>query len=233
MGNVLYLEEPPAEYVGSPQVEDGHTKIANELLDAIIRFDFTKRELNIVLFVIRKTYGYNKKSDWIALSQFADGTGLDKAHVSRSVSELVEKNVLLKRQPDGVYVVGLNKHYGTWKELPKQQKGCQNSKAGVAKRATTKDKLTKDNIYSDVAKSANLPDFIPQDSWDGFVQMRKQIKKPLSGRAVTLALNKLAKFHSIGYNLTEILDKSTLNGWQDLYEPKEKPTNRPIGGNKV
>ncbi|OED41232.1 hypothetical protein AB833_10080 [Chromatiales bacterium (ex Bugula neritina AB1)] len=52
--------------MANPQIVDGYTRIANELLDALIRSGLTKRELRVVLVVIRQTYGYNRSSDDIS-----------------------------------------------------------------------------------------------------------------------------------------------------------------------
>ena len=41
----MELNQPLAEYNGKPEVDDGHTKIANELLDAVIGHEFSKRQL--------------------------------------------------------------------------------------------------------------------------------------------------------------------------------------------
>ena len=40
------------------QTEKGFTKIANELFDKILQTDFNKRELKILLSIIRYTYGF-------------------------------------------------------------------------------------------------------------------------------------------------------------------------------
>ena len=72
-----------------------------------------------------------------------------------------------------------------------------------------------------------LPDWIPSDAWAGFVEMRKQIKKPMTDRAIDLKIKDLAQFRQKGYDLAAILDKSTANNWTDLYEPK--PQAKPSG----
>ena len=64
------------------------------------------------------------------------------------------------------------------------------------------------------------PEEISQDSWDGFVEMRKKIKKPLTDRACTGIINKLDKFGK--QNADAILDQSTENCWQTVYELKEQ-----------
>ena len=59
----------------------------------------------------------------------------------------------------------------------------------------------------------------------GFEEMRKKIKKPLTQRAKALILKKL---NSLAPNdeetQIEILDQSTLNGWQGVFELKDNKT---------
>lgn len=43
-------------------LDDGYTRIANELLEAVMAADLTARQLKVVLAVIRKTYGSVKSS---------------------------------------------------------------------------------------------------------------------------------------------------------------------------
>jgi len=65
-----------------------------------------------------------------------------------------------------------------------------------------------------------LPDFIPTESWEGFLEMRKKIKKPMTDRAVAMMFKKLGDMHSNGHDVGAALDASTLNNWQDVYTPK-------------
>jgi len=69
-----------------------------------------------------------------------------------------------------------------------------------------------------------LPDWLPVEAWNGYVEMRKRIKKPMTGRAEQLRLVDLQKFHDSGYDVAAILDQSTANNWTDLYEPKDRRT---------
>ena len=72
-----------------------------------------------------------------------------------------------------------------------------------------------------------LPDWISQDSWDGFVEMRKKIKKPLTDRACTGIINKLDKLGK--QNADAILDQSTENCWQTVYELKGQQPQQTSG----
>lgn len=74
-----------------------------------------------------------------------------------------------------------------------------------------------------------VPAWFPMDAWQGWVDMRKQRKKPLTDRAYNQAIDKLVAFEAKGQNITEVLDRSTMNNWLDLYEIKEQKngtTNR-------
>jgi len=107
----------------TPQVEEGFVRIANELYDAILRAPFSKRELLIVLAVIRKTYGYGKKSDDMTMTQLAELTGLTRAHASETVRDLASKNVILIR--DGQYgkIIAISKTYRNWNFTDRPKSG--------------------------------------------------------------------------------------------------------------
>ncbi|BBL69817.1 replication protein [Methylogaea oryzae] len=80
--------------MASPQTEDGYIRIANELLDAILMFPFSKRQLKVVLALIRKIYGFNKKADDLASSQLSTLTGLNDAHCRGTVRRMIQAGEL-------------------------------------------------------------------------------------------------------------------------------------------
>lgn len=68
-----------------------------------------------------------------------------------------------------------------------------------------------------------------------FIDMRKTIKKPITGYALKLLIERLSKFSTDPKKQVEILNQSILNGWQDVFELREdrkrqqyKPTMAPI-----
>lgn len=99
----------------SPQLEKGHTRIANELLEAIITYPFNATELKVILTVIRRTYGWKKKTALISYGAITKLTGRNKRHIRRAITKLVEDKVLIKDKSKGLNVLGLNKHYLHWK----------------------------------------------------------------------------------------------------------------------
>ncbi len=72
-----------------------------------------------------------------------------------------------------------------------------------------------------------LPDWMPMEAWNGWVEMRNKGKAKPTPRALDLAIKKLAKFRDAGHDPAEILDKSTMSGWTDLYEPKPQARASP------
>ena len=55
--------------MANPQLEDGYTEIANEILEALMRLHLSPNQWQVILCIIRKTYGFKKKVDYIANSQ--------------------------------------------------------------------------------------------------------------------------------------------------------------------
>ncbi len=108
--------------MANPQTEDGYTRIANEILEALISHRLAGQEFQIVLYIIRKTYGFNKKCDFISMSQIAKATGIKRSLVARILKNLKEKHVIGVTQNDNSFVNCLyfSKDYERWKVLHKK-----------------------------------------------------------------------------------------------------------------
>lgn len=114
---VVDINNNRPERMGSPQLEDGHVRIANELLDAILLFNFSGRQQKVLLAIIRKTYGYNKSEDEIGLTQFSKATGLENKHVSVVIGELEKMNVIFVSSGKYARLIKINKSYKQWVSL--------------------------------------------------------------------------------------------------------------------
>ena len=70
-------------------------------------------------------------------------------------------------------------------------------------------------------KTQGNPKIPLMESWNGFCEMRKKIKKPLTDRAAKMILSELERL-APGDNHTQglILDQSTKRCWQDVYQLK-------------
>jgi len=99
----------------NPQLENGHTRIANELLDAVIRYPFNGTEQAIVLLIMRRTYGWSKKKAFISYKEIKDATGKDIRNIKKYVKKLIEEKVIVKEACKGKNVFSLNKRYSGWR----------------------------------------------------------------------------------------------------------------------
>lgn len=107
----------------------------------------------------------------------------------------------------------LNTEISSTEEEEKERK-----KAKPEKKGGSYDDIINDRIFNEEVKTALYE----------FIKMRKLIKKPLTDFALVKLINKLEKFSSEPSVQVDILEKSILNNWQDIYEPKaEQP--RPRG----
>jgi len=105
--------------MANPQTENGFTKIANEILEALIRTSLSGQELKIALLVIRKTYGFSKKVDFISLTQMAKALACSKIRCAQVVKNLEAMKVLTVNE--NINGVGksyrFNKDYSRWNRL--------------------------------------------------------------------------------------------------------------------
>ncbi len=83
------------------QVEEGNfTRIVNPLIDNLIKIPFKGCELAVAMYIIRKTYGYNKTQDEISLSQFCKGVNRSRQTIVTALKNLQLVNIprLVKRK---------------------------------------------------------------------------------------------------------------------------------------
>lgn len=104
--------------MASPQLENGFTRIANEILEKLCGEAFSSSEFRIVLTVIRFTYGFNRKSHALSETFIAGATGISIRHIKRELAALLSANVLLqvKKPTSGTSrEIQFNKNYSDWR----------------------------------------------------------------------------------------------------------------------
>lgn len=235
-------------------LDDGFTRIANELLEAVMHAGLSQHQLLVFMAVMRKTYGFNKKSDWVSNEQLSELTGILPHKCSAAKSVLVKRGILTQTGR----VIGINKTVSEWSSLP--VKGTEkkpylkkvtlpesgkkslpeSGNAYYPNQVNTKDKHTKDNkdninnppksprAVSFDASAVQLPDWLSAEIWSSWVAYRRDLKKPIkSQQTVTQAINLLDRCRLNGYSPDEIINQSIANGWQGLFEPKgSRPQRR-------
>lgn len=64
-----------------------------------------------------------------------------------------------------------------------------------------------------------LPDWINKQTWEGFEEVRKKLRHPMTNRARQLIVKQLEKFKSHGHDPNLCLETSIRKGWRDVFEP--------------
>lgn len=152
-----------------PQIEDGFIRIANGIAKQLAKTYMSSYESQILWVLFVKTYGFNKKEDWISNSQFVECTGIHKAHISRTIKKLISRNIVTQTGNK----IAFQKDSTLWCKLPKQATvtqigntvtylGLKVTQMGqkLPKQADTIDNiqktLTKDTIQKTYARLENL-----------------------------------------------------------------------------
>lgn len=91
-------------------LDDGYTRIANELYEALIGANLTRNQAKVAHAITRKTYGFNKKTDRISDSQIADLTKLPRQKVNKAKNELIAMKVVIRSGHE----IGPNKNLFEW-----------------------------------------------------------------------------------------------------------------------
>jgi len=129
--------------MSSPQLENGYTKIANEIMEALSKYRIPGEQMQCLLFLLRKTYGYNKVCDRISNSQYVVGTGINKRNVKRALDGLIEKRTVVKKDNEYIPTYQFNKDYRLWRLLSKKTTSCQKRPKQLSKKTDTKEILQK------------------------------------------------------------------------------------------
>lgn len=140
------------------KVVDNYAKIPNGLIDRLMQFRIPGEQMQILMVIIRKTYGWEKQSDWIALNQFVELTGISKRNVLRAIRALEERKIIIVVKNDNKKYPNyrINKKFNQWKSLSKKTPlskltitGVKNDNALLSNSPPTIDTLTKDNTTTD------------------------------------------------------------------------------------
>lgn len=133
--------------MASPQLEDGYTKIANEVLEKLGKLYMRPTQWQILMCIFRRIYGFHKKEDYITNSQLIIDTGLSKQVLSRSIIEMVERNILVRDNK----VIGFQKDWERWKSTERMTK-----EKSTERRLESTERMTKVNRPRDIQKIKDI-----------------------------------------------------------------------------
>ncbi|HZK34203.1 MAG TPA: replication protein [Bacillota bacterium] len=106
--------------MASPQVENGFTRIANELLDKLAETKVNGTQFRILMVVFRYTYGFQRKEHELSETFIANATSIHKQQVKRELKALIDRriiNVIKQATFTEPRTISFNKNYKQWKGM--------------------------------------------------------------------------------------------------------------------
>ncbi len=158
--SVPAVEEAPVKRV---TMDDGYTRIAHGIVEELMqsKYKLSGREYAVLMVVIRKTYGYRKSEDWIALSQFVESTGLDKCSCQKVIKGLAERKIINRKVQGHDQKVSINTEVSNWlAERPSKQAETakrQARKMALSNPATNKANPTTNKLNPTTNKDNPTP----------------------------------------------------------------------------
>jgi phage replication O-like protein O len=225
------------------EIDPGYTGIPNEIVEALYKINLSPYEWRVLMYLLRKTYGWHKTSDRIALSQFTDDIDIDRRLVHRTLKTLSHKKIIvIEKDEKARPVYSVQTDHKSWVSSPRmtrQRVISTDDKLSSPKTTSvisTDDKLSspetptkeRNNSQKKLSKEKAagapqplplipkdmLPNDIELDVWKEFVKMRKKKRAPLTEEACRLILLELNK---IGQDKNNVLKQSIRNSWSDVY----------------
>lgn len=97
-----------------PQLENGYTRIADEILEKVAKTKLNGTQLRILLIVWRSTYGWQKKEHELSLNYLAKATGIHKQQIKKELDKLIKMEIIVIKK-ESTYTkprhIGFNKNY--------------------------------------------------------------------------------------------------------------------------
>ncbi|WNF33815.1 conserved phage C-terminal domain-containing protein [Aeribacillus composti] len=124
--------------MANPQVEHGHTRIANEILDQIMKLNLNGTQFRIVMAVWRYTYGFQRKEHEMSLNFIAKAIDASRTQVNRELSVLIDRKIIKSDSgPKGVRILSFNKNYDEWEHCTLNRAQYSNSRTEVYSNQST------------------------------------------------------------------------------------------------
>ena len=148
--------------MASPQRENGHVRVANELVEAFQRLRLSGNQWRLLWTIMRFTYGWNKKTDYISLTTFEKFTGLNRWNLKRYLNDLFHREIIIRDNSGYIIKYGLQKDYTKWKTSIKNNTSIKNDTTTGIKNNT------KTSIKNDTHKRQKTIKNTDMSSFDEF-----------------------------------------------------------------
>ncbi|QJT71674.1 replication protein O [Psychrobacillus phage Spoks] len=104
--------------MANPQLNNGHTRIANEIFEQIMKTNLNGTQFRLVLAVWRYTYGFQRKTNEMSTSFLAKVIEANRTQINRELAALIDRNIIsvIGIGSKGARIMGFNKNHKEWDE---------------------------------------------------------------------------------------------------------------------
>lgn len=171
-----------------------------------------------------RTWTYNSAKAFEALMPY-----MSNHQVRRTLDSLVEQGVIMKGNfNENPYDRTLWFAFvdESWLEIPNHHLAdLPNTNGDAAKSNTDINQI----LPLIPQKGWTRPEWIPADAWKGFEELRRKMRKPLTDRARTIAVNKLEKLRMAGQDVQAVIDQTIEHSWDTFYAVKTEQQRNGYG----
>ncbi|KYC92239.1 hypothetical protein B4102_3780 [Heyndrickxia sporothermodurans] len=134
--------------MANPQLQKGHTRIANEIFEQIMKTNLNGTQFRLVIAIWRYTYGYRRKHHEMSITFLAEKIKANRTQVDRELTALIDRNIVVIDGigQKGARLMGFNKNYTEW-DKPKEIQFQKEPK----KKSTKPKKYDENNTYYKMA----------------------------------------------------------------------------------
>lgn len=157
---------------------------------------------------------------WATNGYFTKLYGVSKQSVSSWVKSLADAGYIkvdIERDPNTKEILH---RYIRIIEYPIKENLNTPIKENLKENNTNKNNTNNKKRVSVESEIEKIEEPRLREAVENFVQMRKEIKSPITGNGLRLAMNKLNRMSSSLDEQVAILNQSTMNSWKGLFELK-------------
>lgn len=108
------------------------------------------------------------------------------------------------------------------REIPQKPIITGNNAITTGDNAITTPDSTQSKVKYSKVNNTILPDFITEENWDAYMEMRKKKRAVPTEHAKVLLIKKLEEFRDAGDDPNEVLQRSIMNGWTGIFPLDKK-----------
>lgn len=102
--------------MANPQLENGYTRISNEIIQAVVRSSMSGTQIRFILWLIRLTYGFHRKEIATNVNAFATKLRSNESYVYDVIVNLEQKKVItVEWATKKICNISINKDFDQWR----------------------------------------------------------------------------------------------------------------------